>query len=382
MADSVVLKGMTWSDPRGYDPVVAAARAFGNSHPGVSIEWDKRSLQGFETTPLDELAARYDLMVIDHPHVGSVADQGHLLPLETFAGETALAELANQSVGRSFQSYFLHGRQWALPIDAATQVQAHRADLSPRVQDWSEVIRKAEDGHVIWPLRSPHVLMSFFTLSANLGRPCATSFGDLIDLETGLQVLDRLGAVARHMDDAFYEMDPIAVLDELSSSDRYHLAPLCYLYKGYANQGYRKHRLHFTDMPVLGRNGPLGSALGGTGLAISARTAHPELCTEFALWVAGADCQRGLYVEANGQPGNALAWSDPAVNAEVLDAYYNTRLTHETAWLRPRHDGYMQFQEQGSEIVAGVLRGRLKPDQAIARLNERFRASFRRDDHR
>lgn len=376
MTDRVELRGMTWSDPRGYDPVVAAAKTFAVSNPGVTITWDKRSLQGFETTPVDELAAIYDLMVIDHPHVGSVADRGCLLPFETHASEDALAELANQSVGRSFQSYFLHGRQWALPIDAATQVQAHRADLSPRVQSWTDVIRKAGDGHVIWPLRSPHVLMSFYTLAANLGRSCATSYGDLIDIQTGLHVFDALSAVSRHMDEAFYSMDPIAVLDELSQSDRYHLAPLVYLYKGYANEGYRANRISFTDMPVLGRNGPLGSALGGTGIAISSKTAHPELCTEFALWLAGAECQSGLYVNANGQPGNALAWSNAAVNEPVLDAYYNTRLTHETAWLRPRHDGYMRFQEEGSEIVADVLRGRMQPETAVPRLNDRFRASF------
>jgi len=218
-----------------------------------------------------------------------------------------------------------------LPIDAATQVQAHRADLAPRVQSWTDVIRKAEDGHVIWPLRSPHVLMNFYTLTANLGRSCATSFGDLIDSRTGQQVFEQLRAVSRHMDEAFYTMDPIAILDELSQSGRYHLAPLVYLYKGYANDGYRANRISFTDMPVLGRNGPLGSALGGTGIAISAKTGHPELCTEFALWPAGVECQSGLYVNTNGQPGNARAWSNPAVNASVLDAYYNTRLTHETA---------------------------------------------------
>ena len=86
MIEKIELRGMTWSDPRGYDPVVAAADAFATTHPGVSITWDKRSLQGFETTPVDELAAHYDLMVIDHPHVGSVADQGCLLAFETHAG--------------------------------------------------------------------------------------------------------------------------------------------------------------------------------------------------------------------------------------------------------------------------------------------------------
>jgi len=263
-----------------------------------------------------------------------------------------------------------------LPIDAATQVQAHRADLSPRVERWSDVIRKAEDGYVIWPLRSPHVLMNFYTLAANLGRPCATSYGDLIDIETGLRVFEQLRAVARHMDEAFYTMDPIAVLDELSRSDRYHLSPLVYLYKGYANDGYRANRISFTDMPELGRNGPLGSALGGTGIAISSKTPHQKLCTGFALWLAGAECQSGLYAEANGQPGNTLAWSNPTVKAATLDAYYNTRLTHETAWLRPRHDGYMLFQEEGSEIVADTLRGHMEPERAVSRLNERFRASF------
>lgn len=378
MPDRIELRGMTWSDPRGYDPVVAAAREFASRFPGLNITWHKRSLQGFETTPVDELAASYDLMVIDHPHVGAVADQGCLLPFETHTSEDALAELANQSVGKSFQSYFLHGRQWALPIDAATQVQAHRADLSPRVERWIDVVRKARDGHVIWPLRSPHVLMNFYTLAANLGRPCATSYGDLVDIPTGLHVFEQLRAVSQHMDDAFYTMDPIAVLDELSGTDRYHLSPLVYLYKGYANEGYRASRISFTDMPVLGRNGPLGSALGGTGIAISSKTAHPDLCTEFALWLAGAECQSGLYARSNGQPGNALAWSDPGVNTPVGNAYYNTRLTHETAWLRPRHDGYMQFQEEGSEIVADALRGKVEPDAAVARLNERFRASFRK----
>jgi len=36
----------------------------------------------------------------------------------------------------------------------------------------------------------------------------------------------------------------------------------------------------------------------------------------------------------------------------------------------------MRFQEEGSEIVADALRGRMQPETAVARLNERFRASF------
>lgn len=86
-----------------------------------------------------------------------------------------------------------------------------------------------------------------------------------------------------------------------------------------------KTRISFTDMPLLAHTGPPGSALGGTGPAISSKTGHPELCTEFALLLPGSKCQSVLDVEVNGQPGNALAWSNPTVNGPVLYAYDNTR---------------------------------------------------------
>ena len=65
---------MTWNHPRGLDPLVAHARMWEQSR-GVSVDWDARSLEDFEAFPLDELAGKYDLMVIDHPHVGMAADR-------------------------------------------------------------------------------------------------------------------------------------------------------------------------------------------------------------------------------------------------------------------------------------------------------------------
>ena len=74
----LVLRGMTWAHPRGYDPLVACARLW-REQTGVEIVWEKRSLQDFETYPVDELAARYDLIVIDHPHVGQITREGCLI---------------------------------------------------------------------------------------------------------------------------------------------------------------------------------------------------------------------------------------------------------------------------------------------------------------
>ena len=109
---------MTWNHPRGLDPLNAHAVEYAKRH-GVNIAWDARSLEDFEAFPLDELAEKYDLMVIDHPHVGMAAASGCLLPFD--------ASIHFDTVGKSHESYHYERRQWALAIDAATQVSARRA---------------------------------------------------------------------------------------------------------------------------------------------------------------------------------------------------------------------------------------------------------------
>jgi multiple sugar transport system substrate-binding protein len=198
----------------------------------------------------------------------------------------------------------------------------------------------------------------------------------LVSRPTGTAVLAALQALADLVDPACRSMDPIAALNALAESRRHRTIPLTYLYAPYARDGYRPNRIAFHDIPAIGDAGPIGSALGGTGIAISARTAHPQLCTRFALWLASAEVQRGLYSANNGQPGNARAWGDAAVNATVGNAYINTRLTHEAAWLRPRHKGYMAFQEAGSHIVLDAITGRTSHAAALDALDQTFIESF------
>src|ERR1700691_4155025 len=92
-----VLRGMTWDHPRGYDPLVACSAVW-EGRTGVSIEWDRRSLQDFESFPVAELAARYDLIVIDHPHVGQITREQCLVPLDE---GTEIAPLRKDYVGAS-----------------------------------------------------------------------------------------------------------------------------------------------------------------------------------------------------------------------------------------------------------------------------------------
>lgn len=359
------LKGMTWSHPRGYDPMVATALEW-ERRGGMAIHWDKRSLQDFESFPVEELARQYDLIVIDHPHVGQVTAENCLAPLDP---------IVDGFVGASYPSYTYDGSQWAYPIDAAAQVMAYRADLLPQPPaSWDEVVQLAYAGQVVLPMLAPHSLMTFYTLCANRGAPCSAEPGDLIDSTVGVEVVEQIRRVTSLIDPSNFAMDPIAASEAMARPDALvSVMPLGYGYVSYAREGFRPGRLTFADIPLSGH---WGSALGGTGIAVSGFSAHLDAAKAYAAFVASADVQRGLYAESGGQPGHAAGWEDEAVNAASGNFYRNTRQTLQLSYVRPRHRGYMAFQQEASvRLNAGLLGG--DPARAIvADLNVMFRESF------
>ena len=376
---TITLKGMTWNHPRGYDPMVACSRRWLNE-TGVTVEWEKRSLQDFETFPVEELAKQFDLIVIDHPHVGQITHEKCLLPLDIAGREGERAALAAASVGRSYPSYSWQGRQWAFPIDAATQVQAWRPDLQATPPTtWPEMLELARAGKVLIPLRPPHSLMCFYTLCGNLGRPCAVEGpGDLIDMETGIQVFEMLREIAGLVDPACFEMDPIAVLERMAAPEaKSAVSPLIYGYVSYSVAGFRPGLIRFGDIPPVGDGGPIGSALGGTGIAVSAFSKNPDAAIDFAYWIASGDIQKTDYAAAGGQPGHAHAWEDAVVNLATADFYRATRETLDAAWVRPRHDGYMSFQQAASDRLNEGLLQRQSAKIVVADINRLFAESFR-----
>lgn len=371
------LRGMTWSHPRGYDPMVACS-ALWERQTGVRIDWDKRSLQDFESYPVQELARAYDLIVIDHPHVGQITQENCLTPLDVPGREGERVALAAGSVGQSYASYEWQGRQWGFPIDAATQVLAWRPDLlDAPPATWDAVVALAREDRVLLPLRPPHSLMVLYTLAGNLGHPCNVAGPDLIAPEAGALVLDRMQEIAALVDPACATMDPIAVFEAMAApGSRTACAPLIYGYVSYAVPGFRPHRMAFADIAVLGDAGPVGSALGGTGIAVSAFSASPAAAIDFAYWIAGTAVQRGPYAAAGGQPGHAAAWEDAGVNAATGNFYAATRATLQGAWVRPRHDGYMAFQAAAAARITGALFRREAAWTVIAEINHLFRNSF------
>jgi len=372
----IALRGMTWDHSRGFDPMVATGELFAARHPQVRISWEKRSLQDFEHFPVEELAAEYDLIVIDHPHVGGLADAGILLPFD-WRDPKSLRDLAENSVGPSFPSYHWKGRHWALPIDAAAQVQAWRPDLiDAPLERWDDVVALAKRGRVLWPLRSPHQLMSFMTLSANRGTPCATEPGALLAQDDAIAVLGLMRELASLVPAECRRLDPIAVLEKLATEDQWAIAPLTYGYVSYARDGFRPKLVRFANLATLGSDGPSGSVIGGTGLAISAKCAHPDLAFDYAYFAASPDVQRGAYVQSGGQAGHRAAWLDPSVNHAVNGFYRDTLPTLDRSWLRPRHQGYLKFQVDGSRAIDRFLNGRIGAVDTARELDRLYLTSW------
>lgn len=355
---TIKLKGMTWDHPRGFDPLVACSDLY-RTRTGVEIAWEKRSLQDFESYPVEELARAYDLIVIDHPHIGQVVGENCLVPLDVPERTQELDTLADASVGPSFPSYAWQGRQWALPVDAASQVQAYRPDrLDGPATDLDSVMALAREGHVLLPLKAPHTLMTFYSLAANMGTSC--SAGDqLIARNGGMAVYETLAELVSHIDPVNFDLDPIDALERLAHADsREALSPYIFGYVSYARDGFRNAPIRFADVPAVNGAEPRGAVIGGTGMAVSAYCQNCDAAIDFAFWITSADVQAGPYAEAGGQPGHRKAWESEAVNTPVHGFFSDTLRTLDQSYLRPRFDGYMPFQDAASRRLSDGLAAR------------------------
>jgi multiple sugar transport system substrate-binding protein len=381
IAKTTHLRGMTWDHARGYDPLVATARAYERKHPHVAITWERRSLKAFEEFPVSALAADYDLVVYDHPFVGTAARSGPFLPLDEHLPEAFLAEQAANSVGASHDSYRFAGHQWGLAIDAAAPVAAWREDIlaalgaSPPTT-WEQLLDLARDGRVEIPAAPIYCLMNFYSFCVAAGAAPFESPDRLVEHDAGADALVRLRTLLRNCDSGCLERNPIASHERLAAAsvDGVACCPLTYGYYNYGRPGFAANPLLFGEPPSVS-DAPLRTTLGGTGLGVSALRESREDAVAYAAFIASGEVQRTIYTSSGGQPGHRSAWLDPDNNRRMHDALRRTLPVLDRAYLRPRYDGYVGFQEEAGPVIHAAVRGDMGDLEALARLDEIFRHS-------
>ncbi len=357
---TVRLRGITWDHPRGYQPLAENAARFTAAHPGIEVEWQRRSLRDFGVQPIEDLAQQFDLLVIDHPFMGRARATGCLLDLRPLFPPSFHAMLEKQTVGPSTRSYD-YGGIWGLPTDAACQVASYRADLlaelgfdaPPRTFDevlaLGRAARKAGK-YLTLPTCQTDSSCLVATISANLGHPIQARAERMLDPAVFEATLGYLRQLVELSNPESREWNPIQTYDAMVSRDDLVYLPLAFGYTNYSRAGVAKP-LTFADIAGPGEDPRAGAILGGAGCAISARCENVEAAVAYLTWVHQPAHQAGEYFTHGGQPGLRAAWTDPAVNAACENFFANTLETIDKAYLRPRFDGFIPPYEHMALLV-------------------------------
>lgn len=364
-------RGLTWRHPRGTEALRHAAAEFSAQSHGDTLSWDSQPLEGFESHPVSELCAAYDLVVLDHPHLGDALADRAVQPLSRFFDAGRLAEFSAAAVGASAESYGRDGELWALPLDAATQVAAaNRARVPCPPRTWTQVEELADEVPVALCLAGPHALLSFFSLCVALGEaPGTTADGDLVSRQVGEAALEWMFRIVQRGPAHTHELNPIALLELLAGGEELAYCPLIYGYVNYA-AARDGAPVRFADVPVATPGGPLGSTLGGTGLAVSSRRRPSTALLAHLDHLMSASVQRDVIPAHQGQPGRREAWLDAGLNDAYGGFYRDTLASTERAWVRPRYPGYTRFQSAGSAALRQALTGGGTPATAFTELVE------------
>lgn len=376
----VHLRGITWNHTRGHLPMVATAQRFCELYPEVTIQWDVRSLQSFADAPIEVLAKQYDLLVVDHPSIANAANRNALLRLDEHIASHFLADQAANSVGSSNASYRYKGHLYALAIDAAAPISGWRPDLLERAQakvpeTWQELLDLARQGLVILPGIAIDSLMNFYMLCGALGEGPFQHTGKVVSEAVGSEALFRLRQLLLLCGQECFTRNPITTWEKLSTSETVAYCPFAYGYSNYSRKGYARHPLQTGGLVTLENNARLISTLGGAGLAISTVCQHKDVAARYAQLVASPECQSTLYLDSGGQPGHRSAWLNVEANRRCNNFFVNTLPTLDGAYVRPRFEGYLDFQDEAGRIVHSHLTDGGKEKIAIEALNRLLTAT-------
>jgi multiple sugar transport system substrate-binding protein len=366
-------RGITWNHPRGYRALEESTKFWWER--GVRIQWDKQPLERFESARIEELCALFDLVVFDHPHIGEAAEFNCLSPLEEWLPEYEFRTVREKSIGRALASYFYAGKHWALPLDAATQVLAYRPDLLGGEKPpcaWPDMRTFAERFPMGLSLAGPHALLSLFSICVAHGEP-PLSRRALISSEVGVAALELMSCLFQRMETSVLGLNPIGILETMSRTNQIACCPLIYGYVNYAAPSDPGcHAVKFVNAPIVPQIGRPGSTLGGAGIGISRRTKIGEGLIAYLTWLLNEQTQIEFVTAFDGQPSLLPAWIDPGVNRRWNDFYQDTAETVKQAWVRPRYPGYVQFQNEGSEILRQSLCDKISAPEILRRLEDCF----------
>ncbi|HEY5835961.1 ABC transporter substrate-binding protein [Streptomyces sp.] len=132
----------------------------------------------------------------------------------------------------------------------------------------------------------------------------------------------------------------------------------------------------FGAVPLPGPDGPGSSVLGGSNLAINARSRHPRTAADFLTYMTSEGVQRQVLTRGSLPPVWADLYRDPA----LIGRYPYLPVLEQsvkTARPRPKSARYEQVSLAVAAITSDALQQHSSTDAAISRLNLELRRIVR-----
>jgi multiple sugar transport system substrate-binding protein len=103
-----------------------------------------------------------------------------------------------------------------------------------------------------------------------------------------------------------------------------------------------------------------------------------EIALEYAQFVASSQIQCTLYVENGGQPAHRQAWINEDANRIAGNFFRSTLRSMDEAYVRPRYNGALSFQESAGVPLVKYFREGGSADTLLDVMNKLYRLSLQK----
>lgn len=361
----IELQGITWKNPRGYDPVVAASKAWSELNPGCRIQWHQLPWYEFEDNILQSLAdgdGRYDLIMFDHPWTGKMASEKWLIPWDVLSGAAYMDKLKHRVMEPSVESYFLYGHQWALPLDSACHCGLIRTDMveeSKLPGTWEEMGAWAE-AHYNPPHFYPLIISLegvlgsclFLSMMAGRGFPAyEDEQSPSCNRDTAAYVLTILKDLLVFTPPGSTSMGPWDIYERFSNSDDIGYSPSIFGYVNYFGKGTRQKHLRVRKVPGFDDGKDGRAILGGVGLGIAHTCPEIDKAKDLGEFLMSESVQNDIFPNNSGQPSTRKSWMDPETNRRSNNFYRDMSPNMSAAYIRPRYPAFHHIELEVGKIL-------------------------------
>jgi multiple sugar transport system substrate-binding protein len=245
-------------------------------------------------------------------------------------------------------------------------------DAVPRTL--TQVLDYAQDRPIALALSVPHAFMNHLSLCALMGAEISGDEEVLLDIEWSIEAINLQRQLVQSVPAAAFEWSSIRMLDAMAKSTNLAYCPFVFCFNSYSrpDRTTEGKQLRFASPPDLSAGQLRGPVVGGAGLAVSARCAHRESALRAVAHLMRVDSQRRMAI-AGGQVGRASAWADPKADSANGGFFSDCRAAVEAAKVRPRHRGYIGFQNAAGAVLGQAMRTAAEPSRSVAlRLQELY----------